>query len=140
MYKTIKFKKFSDGRGDLIPIEFGKKEHAYDIPFDVKRCYYISAPTNNAIRGKHAHRNLEQVIICVHGSFTLRLDDGENSCSLNLNNNYTGIYIKDLVWRELRDFSENCVILVFASQHYDLNDYVTNYRDFLLLARASKTL
>ena len=137
MYKTIHFKKFSDGHGDLVPIEFGKKEdeeNSCNIPFDVKRCYYISAPTDNAIRGKHAHYNLEQVIICIHGSFTLMLDDGKKKCSLNLDNNHTGIYIKDLVWRELKNFSESCVILVLASQHYDPDDYVRDYDTFLKLA------
>lgn len=130
IYKKIKFKKFTDGRGDLIPIEFIGDIGNPDIPFRVKRCYIVSDPTNDAIRGQHAHRNLEQVIICLHGAFTLTLDNGSKRVDLRLDRDNEGIYIKDRVWRELKDFSENCVILVLASQHYNENDYIRDYEDF----------
>ncbi len=134
MFNTIKFNKFSDGRGDLVPIEFGTEFKESNIPFKVKRCYFISAPTNDdgAIRGKHAHYSLEQVIICVHGSFTLDLDDGKGiKESIHLSEDDIGVHIKKgLVWRELRDFSPNCVVLVFASEHYDENDYIHEFSVF----------
>ena len=134
MFKKIYFKKYSDGRGDLVPIEIGADFQNADIQFDVKRCYFISTPTNekNAIRGKHAHYDLEQVIICMNGSFNLVLDDGKgNRESVFLSNNSEGVYVKNLIWRELMNFSENCVILVLASKHYNENDYIRDYNKFL---------
>ncbi|CAL2075086.1 FdtA/QdtA family cupin domain-containing protein [Tenacibaculum sp. 190524A02b] len=134
LHKKIEFKLFSDGRGDLVPIEIGSDE--YDIPFEVKRCYFISVPTNDngAIRGKHAHKNLKQVIICLNGSFVLRLvgTNGKEE-KIMLSKKDEGIYIENLVWRELMDFSENCVILVLASEHYDAEDYITDFDEFLKL-------
>ena len=129
MYQRLAFKKFSDGRGDLVPIEFGQKNNPTEVPFDVKRCYYISAPTNDAVRGKHAHHDLEQVIICIHGSFTLVLDDGSKREEIFLDNNHTGIHIKSPIWRELKGFSKGCVILVLASQHYDCLLYTSDAAD-----------
>lgn len=135
MFEILKFNKFTDGRGDLVPIEFGAEFTKSNIPFEVKRCYFISAPTNDdgAIRGKHAHYNLEQVVLCVHGSFILDLEDGKgNKESITLSEDNEGVHIKKgLVWRELRDFSPNCVVLVFASEHYDESDYIRSYKDFL---------
>ncbi|WP_440881203.1 sugar 3,4-ketoisomerase [Tenacibaculum sp. C7A-26P2] len=132
LYKKIKFKLFSDGRGDLVPIEIGNQK--YDVPFEVKRCYFISVPTNEnkAVRGKHAHKNLKQVIVCLNGSFTLRLlnRNGEEE-SIRLSKKDEGIYIENLVWRELNNFSDNCVILVLANQHYDKDDYITDINEFL---------
>ena len=135
-WREIEFRKLTDGRGDLIPIEHndGIFEKP-DIPFKVKRTYFISAPTNddNAVRGKHAHYKLEQVLLCVHGSFTLDLEDENGSKqSFLLNKDNKGIYINNtgLVWRELRDFSPNCVVLVFASEHYDEKDYIRDYDRF----------
>lgn len=134
MFEIINFKKFSDGRGDLIPIELGSNFFYSQIPFDVKRIYYISSPSNedNAVRGNHAHYNLEQVIICANGSLTIDLEDlkGQKK-SLVLKENNEGIYIKKgLVWRELKKFSDNCVIIVLASEHYNRTDYVDNYENF----------
>ena len=140
IYKKLNFKKFSDGRGDLVPLEIGKDFPKADIPFDVERCYFISVPTNddNALRGRHAHKDLEQVIICINGSFTLDLDDGKgNKESINLSHNAEGIYIKNLIWRELRNFSKECTILVLASKHYNEHDYVKDYREFLGMVKRS---
>ena len=129
LYRKVNFKKFTDGRGDLVPLELGRER---DIPFDVKRCYFISNPTNDGIRGRHAHRNLEQVVVCLNGSFTLTLDDGKGAKEdILLDRDDFGIHIKDLVWRELKGFSKNCVVLVFADNHYDEDDYIRNYDSFL---------
>ncbi|MFZ3073207.1 MAG: FdtA/QdtA family cupin domain-containing protein [Thermodesulfobacteriota bacterium] len=129
LYRKINFKKFTDGRGDLVPLEMGRDR---DIPFDVKRCYFISNPTNDGIRGRHAHRSLEQVIVCLNGSFTLSLDDGKGGREdIVLDRDDFGIHIKDLVWRELKGFSEKCVILVLADSHYHAGDYIHDYNEFL---------
>lgn len=142
MFEILKFKKFSDGRGDLLPIELGEEFKKSYIPFDVKRIYLISAPSKdkNAIRGKHAHINLEQVIISVHGSFVLDLEDSMgNKESIFLEDNSYGIYIKKgLIWRELRNFSSNCVVLVFANNHYKQSDYIKNYAEFKKMSRSFK--
>lgn len=133
LFKRLSFREFTDGRGELVPIEIGRASEGFDIPFEVKRCCFISVPTNenNAVRGKHAHRNLEQVIICMNGSFTLVLDNGiDEKVELKLTHKNEGIYIKDLIWRELKSFSENCVILVLSSQHYDEHDYIKDYSEF----------
>ena len=134
-WKKIKFKRFSDGRGDLVPLEFGEAFPKSDIPFEVKRCYYITAPTNDdgAIRGRHAHKKLNQVIICLTGFFTLTLEavNGKRA-DFFLNDNTTGIIIADHtpVWRELSNFSPNCVIIVLASEHYNPDDYINDYNTF----------
>lgn len=139
-WEKIKLWKSTDGRGDLIPIEFSDETFEKSpIPFNVKRSYFISAPTNDdgAVRGKHAHFQLQQVLLCVHGSFTLDLEDENgNKESFLLNKNNKGIYInnKGLVWRELRDFSSNCVVLVFASEHYNEEDYIRDYSKFKKLS------
>ena len=134
MFEVLNFNKFSDGRGDLIPIELGAKFDKSLIPFDVKRIYFISTINNDreAIRGKHAHIDLEQVIICAHGRFVLDLEDSNgNKESILLKDNNKGIYIKKgLVWRELKSFSPNCVVIVLASNHYNESDYIKNYNDF----------
>jgi len=133
-FEKLEFNKFSDGRGDLVPLEFGADFKNWDIPFDVKRCYFISAPTNDdgAVRGKHAHFNLEQVIICLHGSFRLDLENQDGlKKSFMLSKPNEGIHIKKgLVWRELKNFSSNCVALVLSSEHYDKEDYIRNYDEF----------
>ena len=134
MFDILKFKKFSDGRGDLVPIELGEEFQKTYIPFDVKRVYLISAPSkdNNASRGNHAHLDLEQVIMCAHGSFTLDLEDSHgNKESILLSENNLGVHIrKGFIWRKLRNFSPNCVVVVFASNHYNHSDYIRNYDDF----------
>lgn len=132
LFKTINFKKFTDGRGDLIPLEFGSDFENADIPFDVKRCYFISHLTKDVIRGQHAHKNLEQVIIAANGKFTLSLDNGRGDTKdIVLDTNTVGVHIKNLVWRELKDFSDDCVIWVLASDHYKESDYIRNKNEFL---------
>ena|GEM_PF-450385 len=135
-WTEIELWKSSDGRGDLIPLEFYDEEYPHSpIPFQVKRSYFISAPTNEdkAVRGKHAHYNLQQVIICVHGDFYLSLEDeAGHKQDFHLNKNNKAIHINNhgLVWRELRHFSPNCVVLVYASEHFNEQDYIRSYADF----------
>jgi hypothetical protein len=138
LYKKIIFKKFNDGNGDLIPIELSKNNH--DFPFDVKRIYFINDPKDSS-RGNHAHFNLEQIIICCKGSFTLHLDDGLGKKEdIILNSNNEGIHIKGLKWRVLKDFSKDCIITVLASSSYDKNRYIKDYNEFLKIVKKTITI
>jgi dTDP-4-dehydrorhamnose 3,5-epimerase-like enzyme len=105
-----------------------------NIPFDVKRVYYIFDTQKGVVRGKHAHRALEQIAVCIKGSCKFVLDDGEVVKEVLLNDPNKGLYIGNMIWREMHDFSEDCVLLVLASEHYDESDYIrdyTKYRDLV---------
>lgn len=115
-----------DERGQLIALEENK-----EIPFKVKRVYYIYDTANGVRRGFHAHKNLEQILICVHGSCKIHLDNGYETEEVLLNNPNIGLYISNNLWREMYDFSPDAVLLVLASELYDERDYIRNYNDFL---------
>ena len=123
--KTLTFSTIGDNRGSLIALET-----LIDIPFDIKRVYYIFDTLSDVSRGFHAHRNLKQVLICVKGSCRILLDDGKRKENVILNSPQTGLLIEDLVWREMHDFSEDCVLLVLASEYYDETDYIRDYNEF----------
>ena len=125
-YQLIHFTVRGDYTGNLVPIEAGK-----DIPFDIKRVYYIWGTQQDMVRGHHAHRKLEQVIICVAGSCDFILDDGKTKEKVHLRSGNEGLYIKHNIWREFTNFSPDCVILVLASEHYDEADYIRDYATFL---------
>lgn len=126
--KLIDFDILGDARGSLISLEQYK-----NIPFDVQRVYYIFDTKEGVSRGFHAHRHLEQVVVCVKGSCRFLLDNGEMKEELLLNSPQQGLYIGHNLWREMHDFSEDCVLLVLASDYYNESDYIRNYDDFLLL-------
>ena len=126
MTKLLNFNILGDGRGSLISLEQNK-----NIPFDIKRVYYIFGTTDNVSRGFHAHRDLEQVLICVSGSCKVLIDDGITKEDILLNSPNKGLLISGLVWREMFDFSDDCVLMVLASELYDESDYIRNYDDFL---------
>ena len=107
LINLIEFPILGDERGSLISLEATK-----NIPFEIKRVYYIWDTAHDAIRGKHAHRNLEQVIICVRGSCDFIVDDGVNRETIHLNNQAQGLYISNYVWREFTNFSEDCMVVV----------------------------
>ncbi|MEN8369477.1 sugar 3,4-ketoisomerase [Acinetobacter bereziniae] len=125
LVKLIDLPNLGDERGGLVAIESNQS-----IPFEVKRLYYIFNTTNKP-RGFHAHINLKQVAICLKGSCKFILDDGFNKNEVILNNPTQGLVIEGLVWREMHDFSEDCVLLVLASEHFDESDYIRDYQDFL---------
>ena len=125
-YKLIDFKTLGDDRGSLIAIEEG-----YNAPFDIKRVYYIFDTQEGVERGFHAHRNLEQLCVVVKGNCTFVLDDGKKREEIKLDNPNQGLYIKNLIWREMKNFSPDCVLVVLASEHYDESDYVRDYDKFL---------
>ena len=125
MIKWIDFPPLGDDRGSLVALEGAKT-----VPFDIKRVYYIFDTKKGVSRGFHAHKNLEQVAICVRGSCRMVLDDGTNRVDAILDSPIKGIYIGNLVWREMHEFSDDCVLLVLASEHYDESDYIRDYQDF----------
>jgi len=125
-YKLIDFKTLGDDRGSLIAIEEG-----YNAPFDIKRVYYIFDTQEGVERGFHAHINLEQLCVVVKGNCTFVLDDGKKREEIKLDNPNQGLYIKNLIWREMKNFSPDCVLVVLASEHYDESDYVRDYDKFL---------
>jgi dTDP-4-dehydrorhamnose 3,5-epimerase-like enzyme len=120
------FNIIGDDRGSLISIE-----SKIDIPFEIKRVYYIFGNKNNVRRGFHAHKNLQQVLIAVSGSCKILLDNGQNREEILLDSPQKGLLIKNFMWREMFDFSANCVLLVLASEHYDEKDYIRDYNQFL---------
>lgn len=125
-YKLINFTVRGNYEGNLVPIE-----GEIDIPFDIKRVYYIWGTLPHFVRGKHAHRHLEQVIICISGCCDFILDDGKTKEDIHLCSGNQGLYIKGNIWREFTNFSPDCVILVLASKHYDEADYIRDYDEFL---------
>lgn len=124
--KHYEFQQHGDNRGHLVAVE-----NNIDIPFDIKRIYYLYDTVPGFVRGKHSHRKLEQVLVCVAGSCTIHLDDGNEQKDVLLNNPVKGLYIGPNTWREIYNFSEDAVLLVIASELYDESDYIRNYDDFL---------
>lgn len=122
----IDFRKIHDPRGNLTPIESGK-----DIPFDIKRIYYLYDVPGGENRGAHAHKELYQLIIAASGSFSITLDDGINKRTYNLNRSYYGLYVVPGIWRDLENFSSGAVLLCLASEHYKAEDYIRDYQEFL---------
>lgn len=112
--------------GLLVPIE-----ENIDIPFAIKRVYYISKVPSGIERGFHAHKKLEQVLICVNGSVSILVDNGKEKTKVFLDDPKTGLYVGNKVWREMHDFSEGSVLLVLASELYTEEDYIRDYDDFL---------
>lgn len=128
--KKYLFPPHGDDRGQLVAIEAMK-----DLPFEVKRVYYIYDTLPNVRRGFHAHRNLQQILVCVHGSCRIHLDNGHEQEEVLLDKPNEGLYIANDMWREMYDFSEGAVLLVLASEHYDEADYIRNYDEFKKLVQ-----
>ncbi|HBE03893.1 MAG: fatty-acid oxidation protein subunit alpha [Spirochaetes bacterium GWF1_41_5] len=107
-----------------------------DIPFDLKRVYYINNLKNFiSVRGCHAHKTLRQVIFCIAGSFTLTLDDGATRQKILMNHDNAGIILGQMLWHEMSEFASGTVLLVFASDYYDEADYIRNYEEFTEICR-----
>lgn len=128
--KKYEFASMGNEQGQLVALEQLK-----NIPFEIKRVYYIVKTVDDVVRGKHAHRNLEQILICVNGAFTLKLDDGESQEIIRMDKHNEGVYVGNAVWREMYDFEPGTVLLVIASQYYDTEDYIRDYDEFLEYAR-----
>ncbi len=127
----IEFRKNGDSsRGYLTAIESNK-----DIPFDIKRIYYITDVPANVDRGFHSHKNLQQILICVSGSVKIKVSTPYEKEEIILNNSNQGLYIGNMVWREMAEFSESAVLLVLASEYYTEDDYYRDYDEYLIMAK-----
>lgn len=125
-YKIINFQKHGDERGMLIALESNK-----EIPFEIKRVYYMYDTLSNVRRGFHAHKILKQILICIHGECKIHLDDGIETREVLLDKPYEGLYISNDIWREMYDFSSDAVLMVLASELYDESDYIRKYDEFI---------
>jgi hypothetical protein len=124
--RIIDLPKICDPRGNLTFIE-----GCSQIPFDIKRVYFLYDVPGGSDRGGHAHRELEQLVIAMSGSFTITLDDGKEKKAFNLNRSYYGLYISPGNWRVLDNFSSGAVCLVLASDIYKESDYIRDHSDFI---------
>ena len=122
----LDFKILGDDRGSLISIEQSK-----NIPFDIKRVYYIFGTKKDIRRGFHAHKKLKQVAVCISGSCEFLLDNGKTKKTTLLNSPNKGLLINDMIWHEMYNFSSDCVVMVLADDFYDESDYIRNYDEFL---------
>jgi len=124
--KLIDLPKITDPRGNLTVAE------GLDVvPFDIKRAYWVYDVPGGESRGGHAHKRLRQLVIALSGSFTVTLDNGYERCTVLLNHPWQGLVIETNTWRTLDDFSSGAVCLVLASEHFEENDYIYDYDDFL---------
>lgn len=119
-----------DERGGLVSFESEK-----NIPFEVKRVYCIYSPKDGKSRGFHAHKKLKQVAVCINGSCKFILDNGKSKAEVVLDSPSKGLLIDSFVWREMYDFSDDCVLMVLADQYYDESDYVREYSAFLKMVK-----
>ncbi|MBD1580960.1 WxcM-like domain-containing protein [Pseudoalteromonas sp. S16_S37] len=126
MIKQIEFKPRGDERGSLIALEVNQ-----EIPFSIQRIYYIYGTKPDVSRGFHAHKNLQQVIFAASGACDLLLDDGVTKQTIRLDSPEKGILINGVVWREMHNFTPDCVLMVLASDVYDESDYLRDYDEFL---------
>jgi dTDP-4-dehydrorhamnose 3,5-epimerase-like enzyme len=128
LVEWIDFRVMGDHRGSLVAVEAGRT-----IPFEIRRIYYLFGTQPNVPRGFHAHRALLQLAVCVSGSCRIVLDDGARQEEAMLDRPDRGLLIPKMVWREMHDFSPDCVLLVLASEYYDEADYIRDYEKFRIL-------
>lgn len=125
-YKVIDFDIHPDERGNLTSVSDMK-----EIPFEIKRIYYTWDMPKDAIRGGHAHRDLEEVMICLHGSCDFVLDDGKEKITITLDRPNKGLYVSAHLWRHFTNFSSDCVVILIASDYFHPEDHVKDYNEFL---------
>ncbi len=131
--QIVQLPKITDHRGNLTVIENNK-----NIPFEIKRVYYLYDVPGGVERGSHAHKNLQQLIVAISGSFDIIIDDGYHKKKYHLNRSYYGLYICPMVWREIINFSSGAVCMSLASDLYDESDYYRNYQDFMKSIKRQK--
>jgi hypothetical protein len=132
---VIELNKVHNRSGNLTFIE-----DRMEIPFDVRRLYYLYDVPGGAERGGHAHRRLEQLIVAASGCFDVVLDDGKNRKVVELNRPYYGLHVVPGIWRELINFSSGAICLVLASEKYDVADYIRDYDVYLKYANESSSI
>ena len=123
--KLVELNKKGDARGALVVVEQNK-----DIPIEIKRVYYMFDTASDVRRGFHAHKKLTQIAIPVKGSCRFLLDDGKSVEHVLLESPTTGLVIEPMVWHEMYDYSDDCVLMVLADDYYDESDYIRSYDDF----------
>lgn len=126
-YKIIEFVDLGDERGNLVVIE----GEGMDIPFDIKRVFYIYGSDSDVVRGQHANRETEFLLVNVGGISKVKIDNGQESQVIELNKPRMGLYLSAMLWKDMYDFSEDSVLLVLASRHYDANEYIRDYEEYL---------
>lgn len=124
--EIIKIPHLGDDRGSLSVVEAGKL-----IPFEIKRVYYIYGTKEGVERGFHAHKKLRQLAVAVSGSCDMHLDNGKSQETVRLSSPHEGLLINPGTWRVMKNFTPDCVLMVFADAHYDEVDYIRNYDEFL---------
>lgn len=125
--QMLEFKENGDERGHLVICEGG-----IDIPFEIKRVFYIYGSDKEVVRGQHANKRSKFVMINVAGTSKVKTKDGKgNECVFSLNRPHTGIYLPNMVWKDMYDFSEDSVLLVLASEHYEPEEYIRSYDEFV---------
>lgn len=130
--EMLSFEQKGDDRGHLVIIEGNK-----DIPFSIARTFYIYGSSADVVRGKHANRKSQFVLINVSGKSKVKIRDGEgNEAVFCLNRPHTGLYIPNMIWKEMYDFSEDSVLLCLASEHYDAEEYIRDYDEYVKEVRA----
>ncbi len=128
---VLQFRDLGDERGKLVVIE-----GAQAIPFDIKRVFYIYDSDASVVRGQHANRESEFVLINVAGRSKVRITDGKEEFIVELNKPMMGVYIPKMIWKDMYDFSSDSVLLVLASTHYDGSEYIRDYNDYLRIMDA----
>jgi dTDP-4-dehydrorhamnose 3,5-epimerase-like enzyme len=131
-YKIIEFVDLGDERGNLVVIE----GEGMDIPFDIKRVFYIYGSDSDVVRGQHANRETEFLLVNVGGISKVKIDNGQESKVIELNKPRMGLYLSAMLWKDMYDFSEDSVLLVLASRHYDANEYIRDYEEYLTEVKA----
>ena len=127
------FQPHGDDRGQLVALE-----EFIDIPSEIKRVYYMYETGEGVRRGFHAHKSLEQILICIHGTCKILLDNGFEKKIVPLEKPYEGLYISNDMWREMYDFSPDAVLLVLASDLYDESDYIRDYDEFIKMVNSKE--
>lgn len=125
--KILEFSDLGDERGNLVVVEGS----GFDIPFEIKRVFYIYGSDAEVIRGRHANRKTEFVMINVSGKSKVKVDNGYEQKIIELDRPRMGLYLSTMVWKDMYEFSADSVLLVLASEHYDAEEYIRNYEDFI---------
>ena len=125
-YKILEFSEYGDERGSLVIAEGNM-----DVPFEIKRVFYMYGSDPDVIRGQHANKESEFVLINVSGSSKVKIDNGRENVIVELNKPRMGLYLSTMIWKDMYDFSPDSVLLVLASTHYDGSEYIRDYNEYL---------
>ncbi len=134
-YKILEFSEYGDERGSLVIAEGNM-----DVPFEIKRVFYMYGSDPDVIRGQHANKESEFVLINVSGSSKVKIDNGRENVIVELNKPRMGLYLSTMIWKDMYDFSPDSVLLVLASTHYDGSEYIRDYNEYLRIIGANYRL